>query len=73
MKTKAKSGDKGPTQQIAVRLDPDVLGRLDTIATKLSRPGLALTRTDAIRIALLTGLQAIEKERQQCLAALTEK
>ena len=61
-KTKTTSKDK-PTHQIAVRLDADVIGRLDAISAKLSRPGLAVTRTDAIRIALLTGLQAIEKER----------
>ena len=49
--------------QTAVRLDPELIARLDVIAAKLSRPGLEVTRTDAIRIALLTGLQAIEKER----------
>jgi predicted transcriptional regulator len=62
-KTKLTSADKGPTQQIAIRLDPDVISRLDAIATKLSRPGLSITRTDAIRVALLNGLHAIEKER----------
>ena len=55
--------EKGPTVQTAVRLDPELIARLDVIAAKLSRPGLEVTRTDAIRIALLTGLQAIEKER----------
>jgi len=63
MKTRTTSGDRGPTQQIAVRLDAEVISRLDTIAAKLSRPGLDLTRTDAIRIALLSGMQAIEKEK----------
>jgi predicted transcriptional regulator len=62
-KTKTAIKDKGPTQQIAVRLDADVIGRLEAIAGKMSRPGLEVTRTDAIRIALLTGLQAIEKEK----------
>jgi len=62
-KTKTTTKDKGPTQQIAVRLDADVIGRLDAISGKMSRPGLEVTRTDAIRIALLTGLQAIEKEK----------
>jgi hypothetical protein len=50
------------TTQVAVRLAPDLLRRLDTAARKLSRPGLELTRADAIRIALETGLQSIEKE-----------
>ena len=62
-KPKTTTQAKGPTQQIAVRLDADVIGRLDAIAGKMSRPGLEVTRTDAIRIALLTGLQAIEKEK----------
>jgi uncharacterized protein (DUF4415 family) len=62
-KTKSTTKDKAPTQQIAVRLDADVIGRLDAIAGKMSRPGLEVTRTDAIRIALLTGLQTIEKEK----------
>jgi hypothetical protein len=55
--------DKGPTVQTAVRLDLELITRLDAIARKLSRPGLEVTRTDALRICLLTGLQAIEKER----------
>ena len=55
--------DKRPTVQTAIRLDPEVIGRLDAVAAKLSRPGLEVTRSDAMRIALLTGLQAIEKER----------
>jgi len=50
------------TTQVAVRLAPDLLRRLDAAARKLSRPGLELTRADAIRIALETGLQSIEKE-----------
>ena len=40
-----------------------MIARIDAIAEKLSRPGLALTRTQAIRIALETGLKAIEKEK----------
>jgi hypothetical protein len=55
--------DKGPTVQTAVRLDLELITRLDAVARKLSRPGLEVTRTDALRICLLTGLQAIEKER----------
>jgi predicted DNA-binding protein len=55
--------EKAPTQQIAVRLEAELLGRLDAVAAKLSRPGLALTRTDAVRVCLLTGLEHIEKEK----------
>ncbi len=54
---------KVPGVQTAVRLDPELLARLDAVATKLSRPGLEVTRADAIRIALATGLQAIEVEK----------
>ena len=61
-KTKPTKG-RTPGVQTAVRLDPELLARLDAVATKLSRPGLDVTRADAIRIALATGLQAIEKER----------
>jgi predicted DNA-binding protein len=62
--SKAKADkEKLPTVQTAIRLDQDVLDRLDAAAAKLSRPGLAVTRSDAMRICLLTGLEAIEKER----------
>jgi predicted transcriptional regulator len=62
-KSKPPTKDKTATQQVAVRLDADVIGRLDAIAAKLTRPGLGVTRTDAIRIALMTGLEAMEKEK----------
>ena len=55
--------ERAPTIQTAIRLDPDLIGRLDAVAGKLSRPGLAVTRSDAMRICLMTGLEAIEKER----------
>ena len=60
MTPKKESPDK---VQVAVRLDADVVARLDAVAAKLSRPGLELTRADAIRIALETGLRSIEKEK----------
>jgi len=62
-KTKTPTKDKAATQQVAVRLDGDVISRLDAIAGKLTRPGLAVTRTDAIRIALMTGLESMEREK----------
>jgi hypothetical protein len=61
-KTKTVKGT-GPTVQTAIRLDPELIARLDAVAGKLTRPGLEVTRSDAMRICLLTGLQAIEKER----------
>jgi hypothetical protein len=62
-KTKTTTHAKGPTQQIAVRLDADVIDRLDAIAVKLSRPGLPLNRTDALRAALAEGMPILEKEK----------
>jgi len=55
--------EKGPTVQTAVRLEAVVIARLDAIATKMCRPGLEVTRTDALRIALMTGIEVIEKEK----------
>ena len=46
-----------------MRLDADVIDRLDAIAVKLSRPGLALNRTDALRAALAEGMPILEKEK----------
>ncbi len=63
MNLKITSGDNARTQQIAVSLGVDLIRRLDATAAKLSRPGLDLTHTNAIRIALLTGAQAKEKEK----------
>jgi predicted DNA-binding protein len=60
MTTKKSVSEK--TTQVAVRLSGALLHRLDAAARKLSRPGLDITRADAIRIALETGLQSIEKE-----------
>ena len=53
---------KGPTAQIGMRLDHELVARIDAVAAKLSRPGLALTRADALRIAIETGLEKIERE-----------
>lgn len=55
--------EKAPNVQTAIRLEQSVLDRLDAAAAKLSRPGLIVTRSDAMRICLMTGLEAIEKER----------
>lgn len=49
--------------QIAVRLEGDLVARLDAVAAKLSRPGLDITRADAIRVALEAGLTALENEK----------
>lgn len=48
--------------QIAIRFEPSVVARLEALARKLSRPGLPLSRADALRVALMTGLEQIEHE-----------
>ena len=48
--------------QCAVRLENEVVARLDKLAVKLSRPGLQLTRADAIRICLAEALPRLERE-----------
>lgn len=48
--------------QCAVRLENEVIARLDKLAAKLSRPGLQLTRADAIRICLAEALPRLERE-----------
>jgi len=49
------------TTQVAMRLENALVARLDAIAAKLSRPGLAPTRTDVVRMVLLAGLPLIEE------------
>jgi hypothetical protein len=46
--------------QLAVRIPRAWLGRLDALVEKIAQPGVATTRTDAIRAALAAGLDALE-------------
>ncbi len=59
---KRGSAKEGEREQIAIRLDRSTIKQLDTLADKLSRPGLALSRADALRIALATGIESLERE-----------
>lgn len=63
--TMPKKTKDTPSTQVGVRLDADLLRRLDALAARLSRPGLQLSRADAVRIALATGLDAIEAEKRR--------
>lgn len=56
--------DKKPTPT-AIRLDDALLLEADALARKLSQPGLRLTRTDVLRMAIISGL----KEMRQRLRA----
>lgn len=50
------------TRQTAVRFDPDLLRRIDALMPKLVRPGVGICRTEALRVALLLGVEMLEKE-----------
>ena len=54
--------EKENTIQTAVRVPESWLERLDKIAEKLSQPGAALTRAEALRVALYRGIEQIENE-----------
>ena len=46
---------------LAVRVSWETVARIDKLATRNSKPGLTATRTDAHRMALLAGLEMLEK------------
>jgi predicted DNA-binding protein len=58
----AKEKEPSGSLQTAVRLENEVIIRLDALIKKMSRPGLRLSRTDIIRMALAEGLPILEKE-----------
>lgn len=47
---------KADTVQLSVRVPAGWLAKLDAIAAELSRPGMAVSRADALRITLASGL-----------------
>ncbi len=50
----------GKTGQLVVRLEPEFLERLDTLAKRLSQPGLTLGRSDVVRMIITEGLPRLE-------------
>jgi hypothetical protein len=48
--------------QVAFKIPKAWTERADAIAAKLSRPGVTLTRTDALRAALARGLEDLESD-----------
>ena len=54
---------KGKKRAVMVRLDPDILRRLDAYAKvfEAEHPGLSITRTDVVRMFLEQGCDAAEK------------
>jgi len=53
-----------PTKQTAIRLDEELLARIDRHAKRLSQPGLPVTRTSAVRVLLIRALDAVEAEQK---------
>ena len=49
-----------PSVQVSVRLAATDLDEVDALAGRLSRPGMTVTRADALRIALLAGLATLK-------------
>ena len=54
---------KSDSLQLAVRLPMAWVPRLDALIPRLARPGVATTRTDAIRACIAAGLDALEKRK----------
>ena len=59
-----KTTSTGDTQ-ITVRLSGKLVAALESLAAHLSRPGLALTRTDVVRLALEEGVSRLAPERRK--------
>jgi hypothetical protein len=51
----------GKTEMLAVRFDHVTVARLDEVAAKASKPGLSLTRSDAVRMVVEAGLPLVEE------------
>ena len=55
--------EKQDTQvQTAIRFPESLLGRVDKIVARMSKPGLTVTRTDAVRLAVFEWADRMEAE-----------
>ncbi len=52
-----------PSVQIAIRLPESTVAALDAYAREHAQPGLALTRSDALRMILASALRADQRSR----------
>jgi hypothetical protein len=50
------------TKPVTFRLAAELLARLDKVAVSLSRPGLKITRSDVLKMAVIEGLRVLEKQ-----------
>lgn len=48
----------------AIRLNANQLSEAATLAKKMSRPGLTVTRTDVLRLAIVAGLKEIRRDQR---------
>jgi hypothetical protein len=48
--------------QTAIRVPKVLLEELDEIAENMSQPGLKVTRTEALRLAIYRGVEQLKKE-----------
>lgn len=55
------SAPKAETVQLSVRVPANWLARLDAIAAEMSRPGIELSRADALRAAVAEGILVLAK------------
>ncbi len=56
------STEKEATIQMSVRVPESWNERLDKLADKMSQPGITLTRTEVLRLALHHGIEKLESE-----------
>ena len=64
--TDAKSdGGREAQVQTGIRLPQTLVDRVDRIAASMSRPGLTLTRSDVLRMAVHKGVDQLEAEREK--------
>ena len=51
-----------PSEHVAVRLDKDVIERIDALSRQLVQPSHDASRTDVLRRLILRGLEQAEKD-----------
>jgi predicted transcriptional regulator len=52
-----------PQTQTAIRLPDSLLARLDKLAERMSEPGMRVTRTEVLRLAVFRGASELEAEK----------
>lgn len=67
MRKKKKAQAKGNTPMVALRLTEEMQERLAAMAQRMSeaQPGVTFTRSDAMRVLLVRGLDADEEKAKR--------